>query len=123
MAHHKASDKKKREKHYTSMYECSRETWEKADRRKLGQLYRATIKFDRGLKYTGDNKQEILELTDNRVSFDGDDLLVNYGRYPIGVMVCVNLTGAVDVWREETFLSFFEPWPEDGSRSNSRTIT
>lgn len=101
-------------------WKCNPARWRKADENKRGTLYRARVKFDRCVYYDGskESKEAIAELTDGGVTFDGDTLISSNGdrEYEVGVMVCISLTGDIDVWDKQTFDCLFEPWPETTQR-------
>ncbi|HEY6019648.1 MAG TPA: hypothetical protein VIY48_07035 [Candidatus Paceibacterota bacterium] len=96
------------------------ERWIAADENKKGTLYRARVKFDRCIHYDGsdESKKAIIDLTSGGVTFEGDTLISSNGNreYDVGVIVCVNLTGEIDVWNKQTFDCLFEPWPETTQR-------
>jgi hypothetical protein len=98
--------------------------WEHADENKLGTLYRAKIKFDRAIWWDGKEKtaKAIMQMGGGDPNLRFEDLTLFYRdwKYPVGCYVCVNLLGSVDIWDKRAFEAWYEPWPENASRSSSR---
>jgi hypothetical protein len=89
-----------------------RKRWDEAEKNKKGTLYRARVKFDRVVKYDG-SKESIKAIKDlildAPMEFRPDGIIFDGFQYPIGMLVCINLTGSIDLYDEETFNCLFEP--------------